>query len=599
MYWRIPNVKNINANHLFTDEDSFYRFILENVGSRYDDLRRNCSEFYGKEDNKDYFGQIISHLNFSGLLQMDALGEVIQNPLLDYLIEHPGQHDAYFNYFLCMWQFPLPNVPAHRKDTIHKPYLIILKLLRELKKIDAGEAYLTREDFVNVFLDENNKHIVLQDIDEALAREVLDNRGTHEAVEARKTQYFRALLENSDLITTNAADYGADGHFLIGLSDKPYVDREIEYLIKAYADRVFRFDSSGAATDKRVISEYAAFINNFDGFREWKEVVMNIRRIEEFHTYCLEKGYYYTKDLVRRFILSLETKPFVLLTGISGSGKTKIAELWLRFLNERQEGEGILIAVGSNWTDNKKLVGFLNILAEEEQRYQDTQLVCLMKKANQDRGKELIVILDEMNLSRVELYFADFLSALESMDHEILLPDGGKVEWTHNIKIIGTVNVDETTYMFSPKVLDRANVIEMNGMSPAEYIEAVSDRPGKVYKELETYNWYLTEYLPLLGKIYEAVNGEFAYRAIDEISEYLLLNAKVCGEKEDDFHRFMDEQVSQKILSRLHGSKSQLKPKLEKLKVLFDGRPEYALVNAKLNQMLTDIQKGYASYIGG
>lgn len=597
MYWRIPNVKNIEPGRLFTDEDSFYRFIQSVSGMQYDDLRQACTDFYDKRENEDYLGQIITHLNFSGLLQLDGMGRVETNPFLDYLADHPVWGRAYMNYFLCMWQFPMPNVGDFREDEIHKPYLLILKLLAQLKAVNPREAYLTREDFYYYFLDEGNIHIRLEEIGRDLADEVIGGRGGYPEVDTRKTHYFHALLANSNLLTTDKRQYGGDGHFFIGLAERPYADREIAYLLEAYGGEVFDFDAGRPRTDRRVISDYARYLNCFEKFDRWKEVVMNIRRIEEFYTYCGENGFYYSKELVRRFILSLETKPFVLLTGISGSGKTKIAELWLKFLKERSEAEGILIAVGSNWTDNKKLLGYENLLAEGEERYQETELVRLMREANGDSLKELIVILDEMNLSRVELYFADFLSALESMGHEITLPDGGRVVWTKNIKIVGTVNVDETTYMFSNKVLDRANVIEMNGMPPSEYVEAVRDRAGKPYADLAVYDWF-GEYLELLDRVYAAAGNSFAYRVMDEISKYILLNISVCGEGPDLYHAYLDEQINQKVLTRLHGSKSQIKSRLENLAAVLGGE-EYPLSSAKLEQMLAQVQQGYTSYIGG
>lgn len=320
---------------------------------------------------------------------------------------------------------------------------------------------------------------------------------------------------------------------------------------------------------------------------------MNITRIEEFKHFCAEKGFSYSDDLIRRFVLSLEAKPFLLLTGISGSGKTKIAELWSRYLESKNEAEWKMIAVGSNWTDNKKLLGFNNVLLEEDKAFQTTELVELMKRA-QGSDKEFIIILDEMNLSRVEMYFADFLSALESLDHTIKLANNETILWTRNIKIIGTVNVDESTYMFSPKVLDRANVIEMNGISPREYIESVKESDDKIYKLIKDKDWF-DNYVSLLESVYTDLNGEFAYRVIDEITAYIALNVKLYGS--DKYLTFVDEQVSQKILPKLHGSKAQLKPKLDKLQVTFADKA-CPLVNNKLSKMQEDVKKGYTSFIG-
>src|SRR5690606_19952454 len=91
----------------------------------------------------------------------------------------------------------------------------------------------------------------------------------------------------------------------------------------------------------------------------------------------------------------------------------------------------------------------------------------LLLKAKENIHKPFFIILDEMNLSHVERYFADFLSIMETGEDIILFKDfkekneiPAKITWPQNVFIIGTVNIDETTYMFSPKVLDRANTIE-------------------------------------------------------------------------------------------------------------------------------------------
>ena len=231
---------------------------------------------------------------------------------------------------------------------------------------------------------------------------------------------------------------------------------------------------------------------------------------------------------------------------------------------------------------------------DKDESYQETPLVKLIKNANTNTDKDYIVILDEMNLSRVEMYFADFLSALESMEHTIILPNNEKIEWSENLKIIGTVNVDESTYMFSPKVLDRANVIEMNGVSPREYIRGILESQEKIYNSIQNEKW-VDNYIEMLEKLYQALGGEFAYRVIDEMTKYISLNCKMYGD--EDFDRYLDEQICQKIMPKLHGSKAQLKPKLDRLEEVFRNN-DFPLVSSKLRKMQEDVKKGYTSFIG-
>ena len=230
-------------------------------------------------------------------------------------------------------------------------------------------------------------------------------------------------------------------------------------------------------------------------------------------------------NLTKRFSYSLISKPFLILCGNSGSGKSKIATLFADWIDSDSEGGSsrkAFVAVGADWTDNRHVLGFPNTLRsvkahlqvkgktveDEAPVYQATEILKLILKAQDNPQLPYFLILDEMNLSHVERYFSDFLAHLESPDEPMRLhhlekclihiednnqssPDiesenahksvdadeddestsspQNAGEWRlldqtiklpPNLFVIGTVNVDETTYMFSPKVLDRANVIE-------------------------------------------------------------------------------------------------------------------------------------------
>ncbi|MEE1150468.1 MAG: hypothetical protein UH242_05870, partial [Methanobrevibacter sp.] len=126
-----------------------------------------------------------------------------------------------------------------------------------------------------------------------------------------------------------------------------------------------------------------------------------------------------------------------------------------------------LIPIGANWTDNTNIIGYYNVITED---YQSTPAYELIKNAEDDPENPYFLILDEMNLSHVERYFADFLSAIESGEKIPLYGNNDTLTLPNNLFIIGTVNVDETTYMFSPKVLDRANTIEFDSLLAREYM---------------------------------------------------------------------------------------------------------------------------------
>lgn len=178
-------------------------------------------------------------------------------------------------------------------------------------------------------------------------------------------------------------------------------------------------------------------------------------------------------SFAQRYINSLIAKPFVILTGNSGTGKTRIAKQFSQYLERIIDGKRnwLIVPVGADWTDNTKMLGFYNPL---EKKYVSTPTLDFILDACKNPGVPYFLILDEMNLSHVERYFSDFLSAMES-DEEIPLykisKDGDSdeeldvvipesIRLPKNLFVTGTVNIDETTYMFSPKVLDRSNVVE-------------------------------------------------------------------------------------------------------------------------------------------
>ncbi len=138
-------------------------------------------------------------------------------------------------------------------------------------------------------------------------------------------------------------------------------------------------------------------------------------------------GFHFPRTLVTSYALSLATKPFVILTGISGTGKTKIAQLFARYATDMEGGRHAFVSVRPDWTDNRGILGFYNLFT---QRYQMTEILRILLLARQEleqarqegrAPRAYFVILDEMNLAKVEQYFSDFLSCMESR-----VGDGGE-----------------------------------------------------------------------------------------------------------------------------------------------------------------------------
>ena len=176
--------------------------------------------------------------------------------------------------------------------------------------------------------------------------------------------------------------------------------------------------------------------------------------------------------------MTVSTKPFVILSGISGTGKSKIVELFAEAVGANYDNERFkLIPVRPDWSDATDLLGYRNI----ENKFVSGIIIDAAYEAMQHLDKPYFLCLDEMNLARVEYYFSDILSSMETRkinDDEMITQKllsraqfgkderaydkYGDVYIPQNLYIIGTVNMDETTFPLSKKVLDRANTIEFN-----------------------------------------------------------------------------------------------------------------------------------------
>ena len=307
--------------------------------------------------------------------------------------------------------------------------------------------------------------------------------------------------------------------------------------------------------------------------------------INKVVTSILSTGLIYSPTLIKRLAFSLMAKPFVILSGLAGSGKTQLALAFAKCLSENIKEQVCTVSIGADWTNREPLLGYPNALKENEYVLPESGVLQLLMRANEDPSKPYFLILDEMNLSVVERYFADFLSAMESGE-PIKLWDGkeseedenkyvpAEIHLPKNVIIIGTINVDETTYMFSPKVLDRANVIEFK-IAPDEMdkylgkkvninlkagysacadmaVDFVNKANSQVEKDEKNKDVLLSFFKEL-----KKVNAEFGYRTVNEISRYLHF-----ADGELDADSAIDTAILQKLLPKLHGSRKKLVPVL-------------------------------------
>jgi hypothetical protein len=288
-----------------------------------------------------------------------------------------------------------------------------------------------------------------------------------------------------------------------------------------------------------------------------------------------------------------------------------------------------IVSVGADWTSNENLLGYPDALNPGHYRKPDNGALDLILRAQANSDLPYFLILDEMNLSHVERYFADFLSAMESGEAISLHDDTGadwgaegtikvpaKLTIPKNLFVIGTVNVDETTYMFSPKVLDRANVIEFrvsddemksfleNPVKPnlkelegqgAQYakafVAAAKQRDVPLDPETrEAVSKVLMEFFPQLKE----AGAEFGYRTAHEICRFVYFH-KDLSSNDWKLEAAMDAAIMQKLLPKLHGARRKLEPILEKLEKLCE--KDYPRSLEKIQRMLKRLREhGFTSF---
>lgn len=351
--------------------------------------------------------------------------------------------------------------------------------------------------------------------------------------------------------------------------------------------------------------------------------------VNQIKTFIKQNGFHYPDPLIENFYLSLKTKPFVILAGISGTGKTKLVKLFAESVGATGEnGQFTLIPVRPDWNDPSDLVGYQDLSG----RFKPGRLTEVLVTASlpENRNKPYFICLDEMNMARVEHYFSDLLSLLETqrwMDGQVvtepLIPNAsldrledqelyGDLGIPENVYLFGTVNMDETTYPFSKKVLDRANTLEFNyiDLTQLPWSEG-DDEQGGVEIAPVSQRFFRADYLNLvnvdaenkelvkrttdklvaINQILEEIHAQVGFRIRDTISFYSIYAERFGLLTEDEA---FDLQLLQKILPRIQGSHTSVKRVLLKLlKVCLEGE------SLKVNDLLDDASSLYSRWEAG
>lgn len=282
-----------------------------------------------------------------------------------------------------------------------------------------------------------------------------------------------------------------------------------------------------------------------------------------------EEKLYFDIDTIRFFVSGFAASHFMILEGISGTGKSSLPRYFAKFIN----AELLFVPVQATWRDKTNLLGYFNDFAKT---YTETEFLLKLYHANYNPDMIHIFVLDEMNISRVEYYFADFLSVLEYPEDEwrmqlMNLPygfvppaklDDGYIKIPANSYFVGTANKDDSTFTISDKVYDRAITIDFQDRNePFEvnwevkpislsrktleslYNDAINNSVNKLTKE--DYD----KFFAVTNFIYEKFDITFGNRILNQIDAIVPVFVACDGKKEDA----LDFLLSRKVISKIEG----------------------------------------------
>ena len=421
-----------------------------------------------------------------------------------------------------------------------------------------------------------------------------------------------------------------------------------------------RFKISGTSDIDKYEYGYGATLGTMALMVLGKEGIT--RSSTEPHVF-VNKPYENISGTYTSYLTALRTKPFMLLAGISGTGKSRIVrEMAKACWKEGDEEYGknnpknfCMVQVKPNWHDSTELMGYVSRLGGE--KYVVGPFLKFLAAALKDPDTPYFLCLDEMNLAPVEQYFAEYLSVIESrkqnadgiIETDPIVPfeetnayhslisqlfdeedgrpykkEGGKqLTIPQNLFVVGTVNMDETTFSFSRKVLDRAMTIEMNEVDLHDGLEkgtgneigyignsiiGTAAEGCDVYEDNRELCDAVLEYLEQVNAILEGTPFKIAYRTRNEFLMYAV-NRKALA-PDSQLWQALDEMTSMKILSRIEGDEERTKKVLDGLNALVEeqivaaippaeeGKPATKSITAtKIDEMLSKLKAtGFTSY---
>lgn len=332
---------------------------------------------------------------------------------------------------------------------------------------------------------------------------------------------------------------------------------------------IFIFVKYGDKKEKKIKNQRFYSLNKLDKLEARQVIDKDITLKDfciQFQAYAanLARPLYYRLSEIQSFVSSLATSRIIILQGVSGTGKTSLAYAFGKFIQNEAE----IIPVQPMWKERSDLLGYYN---EFTNKYHETPLLKRLYTANIANNEPHLVVLDEMNISRVEYYFAEFLSLLElpgakyipvvnnlmENDPIQIANNQGKIMLADNVWFIGTANNDDSTYTISDKVYDRAMVLNFDRLSPKFKVEPVGKCPIS-YKKLTslfseaTENYGLSDknlvnMIKLNDHLLSRYNISIGNRIMNQFQKYVA-TMMACGAEEI---MAIDDFICKKILYKL------------------------------------------------
>lgn len=328
---------------------------------------------------------------------------------------------------------------------------------------------------------------------------------------------------------------------------------------------------------------------------EVKSIEMSdeVKFLNNLLIHSIDKGLFYKESDLINFHICLKTNYLTILAGMSGTGKSKLTRLYSEALNKSSEDKLLFIPISPSYTEPSDILGYYN---PNTCLYQpaETGLIDFLVNANKDENKNnlFIIVFDEMNLAQIEYWFAPFISIMEEKNQaqRLLRLYSDKlncindflysptIKIGNNIRFIGTINLDETSKNISDRVLDRANIINLEKLTFNECKKILDnnnkDMEKKYVVDYETFSDWIKTDIPLkrmsdselyfFDKLHSLISKYdnqkgVSFRILEQIGNYLN-NIPMSSEKGSLICKkeAIDIQINQRILSKLKGSNDNL-----------------------------------------